>query len=240
MNLYASGKLGDFIQSLIVAKFYSKFYPINLFYGQQFLEGLDLIESFNNLKNLTLKQKYINSFSLYNNEYIDINLTDFRFDKDLNNIGVTDLYKKVYKINEDIKFIDSDFNEKYFDKIIIHRSIYKNNNNFPWRYIIEKYKDSIIFISNNYADFHNFNHMELNFELMKDIYETSIAINSCKMFIGNESMPAVLAHSLDKPRIIEIHNMQHRRHWYPDEIKYSNNINFYYDDEYKKMNLIND
>lgn len=238
MNLYTSGKLGDFIQTLIVAKYYSKFDKIDLFYGEQFLEGLDWFRSFSNLEKVTNRQPYINGFNLYRGENIDINLTDFRFDIDLNNLGVTDLFKKVYKIKEDIIFIDTDKNEQYSNNIIIHRSRFKNNENFPWRFIIDKYKDDIIFISDNKEDFDNFKYDGIKFLKTENIYDASIIINSCKMFIGNESMPAVLAHSLDKPRLIEIHNSSHRLHWYPDEIKYSNNINFYYDDNYKKNNLI--
>jgi len=240
MNIYTSGKLGDFIHTLYVVKYYSQFDKINVYYGSEFLEGLDLYESFNNLYDFVISQSYVNSFQIYNNEWIDVNTCDFRYHEDIDKIGFTDLFLKTFNIKK-IKnnYLESEYDNKYKDIIIIHRSVYKYNDNFPWENILNKFENKL-FVSINYNDYLNFPYKNnLNYLKIENIKILSKIINSCKLFIGNESLPFAIAHGLDKPRIVEIHSSDHRKHWYPDEIKYSNNINFYFNENLQKMNLIN-
>jgi hypothetical protein len=240
MNFLISGKLGDFIHQLYVVKYYSYNNEINLYYSPNFLEGLDYNGSFNNLKLLVDRQSYINSFDYFNDQLIDVNLTDFRYNKKINTLGWTDLLIDTYGIKklDSLSWIDTDKNLDYNNKIIIHRSQQKHNVNFPWGKIIDKYKKDIIFISIDENDYNSFPYKnDISFVKVDNIYELSIIINSCKLFIGNQSMPFALSHSLNIPRIVEISEMNHF-FWYVHELKYYDNLNYYYNDQLVKITLI--
>lgn len=250
MNFLTSGKLGDFIHTLYVVKYYSlNNNNINLHYHSKFLEGLDLIGSFNSLKSLADKQPYINSFKIYDDVIpIDVNLTDFRYNHNINNFGWTDLLIDTHRMNKKncldwIKsWIETDIDERYQNKIIIHRSNKKmKNETFPWKKLLGRYRNEndIIFVSFDEQEFNSFlrEYDEKNIEFVKvnNMYELSVIINSCKLFIGNQSMPFCMASALNKDRVVEIcgeYHLYDKWNWYIDECKYYNNL-IYYQDEIK-------
>jgi hypothetical protein len=244
MNILISGKLGDFIHTLYVAKYYSYENEINLYYSSEFLEGLDFVGSFNNLKPLVDRQKYIKTFDFYNDQIIDINLTDFRYNKNINNLGWTDLLIDTHRIKklDTLSWLETDINEDFKNNVIIHRSLKYSDTSFPWKRIIDKYNNDIIFVSTDEYEYNSFIYNKnIKFLKVNNIYDLSVIINSCKLFVGNQSMPFAIASSLNKNRILEINKFEYdiltKHMWYIGESKYYDNLNYYYNDELVKIIL---
>jgi ADP-heptose:LPS heptosyltransferase len=98
--------------------------------------------------------------------------------------------------------------ERFIDKVVIHRrnTPARLNNNFPFDQIIEQYGDDIIFVSSNEDDYRAFPYQHIPFVKISTLDEWFTTINSCGLMISNLTSPAVIAHALDIPRIIEIPN----------------------------------
>ena len=245
MNFLISGKLGDFIHMLYVVKyFYLNNNSINLFYHPCFLEGLDLYKSFDNLKPLVEKQSYIDSFSIYNNELIDINLSDFRYNLNINNFGWTDFLINTFRIKklDYLSWIESDLNDKYKGKAVIHRSLKNQNPNFPWEEVLKKYKEKLIFVSIDENEYNLFQYnKDIEFIKADNMYDLSVIINSSDLFIGNQSMPFALASALNKNRILEVNKneqqLRENHRWYMDECKYYDNLHYYWNDEINNLTI---
>ena len=69
--------------------------------------------------------------------------------------------------------------------------------------------------------------------LVKTISEMAIAINSGKLFIGNQSAPLAIASALDVPRVCELD--YDPAPFYMGEEKYSNNIKWYLNDQVNNL-----
>ena len=57
------------------------------------------------------------------------------------------------------------------------------------------------------------------------------AMNGCKLFIGNQSMPFTIASALDIPRVCELHHAS--AEFYTGEHKYSDNISWFLNNDIK-------
>jgi hypothetical protein len=93
---------------------------------------------------------------------------------------------------------------KYQNTIIINRSIRRQIKEFPWREIVSQ--NQCIFISFNQEDYDAFEFKEfVEFIKVNSFDEMVTVINSCKYYIGNQSMPLALAYGLHKPCLAEIY-----------------------------------
>lgn len=208
------------------------------------------------LKDIMLKQDYISNFSILKKEdyHLDpiqtssknspiqifnetilqqgyIDLGRYINSPHLYKVCWSELYSKTFDFPIPseyawIKHDKIDYNLK--DKILIQRKAHNlRNYEFPYRDIINTYGfENIIFISSSDRDYEEFNWKQIPFYKISTLDQWFTAINSAALVVANLSAPAVMAHALDKPRIIELPNTVDANHCIGEE-KYSDNIRWF-------------
>jgi len=219
-----SGHLGDILYSLPVIKELSKNKKCNLYIEKNFK-----ISSFyfkhpgnefflnkkmtNMLMPLLKSQPYLNEVDIYNNHSIDINLNIFR-KLPIDLAYTSRIFFQLTGIHSDLrkKYIFAKKKSIFKNKIVLLRSFrYRNyfiNYNFLKNY------DNIIFIGlyDEYLDLKKVIN-KLTFYECKNFSEMAEIINSCKLFIGNQSFGYALAEGLKTPRLLE--NFPRKSYVYP-------------------------
>lgn len=241
INFIGGGLLGDFIHTLYVVKniCLKENKKANLYTaegrGDSWRNGVE--KPYNDLKNLILDQEYINSFNIlspnFNEPFIDLDYwrTQLRHEPSGYLDGWSDVFKNCYNIEipSEYKWLKTNkFNETLKDKILIHRSVHRHNGAFPWQNILNQLNnEEIFFITSNIAEYEKFPFKSNNLKPchLSTINDMAIALNSCKMFIGNQSAPFALASALDVPRLVELDYDPAK--FYIEEVKYSNNISYF-------------
>ncbi len=216
LNYKSGGRLGDFIHGLGVIYEYFLLYGRkgNLFISNDSnnIDNPDVGDSFscgrkntyNDTYSTIIDQEYINEYSLFLDQRIDINLNKWRY----NIAGKTffDIYKRTYNIDWGRKkwlFCKKD--SMYSDKVIINTTNYR----FPsidFQNLYREYSKLLIFISpdeKQYSYFKNTTGLEIEYYKPVNFEDMCTIINSCKLFIGSYSAPYAIAVSLDVPRIPE-------------------------------------
>lgn len=129
---------------------------------------------------------------------------------------------------------------KFEGKIIIHRrttSQNRLNHDFPWRDIVESYKDNIIFISTSEKDYEEFPFKDgVEFYKIGDLLDWYTTINSADFLVSNLSAPESMGKALDVPRLIELPYTIDAEHIIGEE-KYTQNLYWYLNE--KKNNCQN-
>jgi hypothetical protein len=255
-NFLMGGKLGDFLHAMFAVKHIclSKKTKANIYMydiGWEF--GIKNTHS--ELKDIFLHQDYVNSFNILEDCKINPvqtpeNNTPIKvYDKTLIDQGYVDLgsyirspwlYKTCWS-NLYSKTFNFDITGEYawikynnidldlVDKVLVHRrdNIVRINNEFPYDTLIEEYKDRLIFVSGNEKDYTAFSYRDrMPFLKMNTLEDWFTSINSSLMLVSNLSSPAVIAHSLDKTRIIELPNLIDSNHCIGEEL-YSKNVFWY-------------
>jgi len=263
-NFLMGGKLGDFLHAMFAVKHICKeqnikaniyMYDIGWEFGinNTYLElkpimlNQDYVNSFNILENYELDQEQtseknspikIYDYNLLSNGYID--LGSYIRSEWLYKTCWSELYSKTFNfsIDKDYSWIKySTIDEKFIGKVLIHRrnNPIRMNNNFPYLEILERYKDNILFISSSDKDYEVFPYKEnIPFLKVNTLDQWFTAINSCSLIISNLSSPAVMAHAIDKLRIIELPNVIDIIHTVGEE-KYSKNIHWYLDNDHHNL-----
>ena len=101
--------------------------------------------------------------------------------------------------------------------------------NVDYKRIYDIYTDSLVFISNNVSHYEYFKE-QTNLNLIHynpvDFTDMCVAINSCKLFIGNLSSPLSIAHALEKERYMCLKGIDDDKNHVFDLHKYVKNIHF--------------
>jgi hypothetical protein len=264
VNILIGGKLGDFLLALYGVKGYCEanntkatIYMIDI--GWEF--GIE--NTYESLKHIILSQKYINNFKILDKKdyYLNpiqnptTNSPIIIYNKQLLNEGYISndylnspyLYKKCwpiifsnlynFEIKTPTKWIEfSQKSDKFKDKVIIHRKFSEErfNNEFPYKMIIDEYKD-VIFVSTNINDYNQFPYKNsIPFHHVTTIDEWFTIINSCFLFVSNLTAPVVIADSMEKLRIIELPFNSDLNHWVGYE-KYSDTIKWFINNQYHNL-----
>lgn len=225
MQFYSGGLLGDFIHQLFVVKNYCEktrekadlYISANI--GDTFTFGVE--KAYNDLYDLVISQPYINSFSIKDYE-IGFNLSKWR-EYVKGNQSWTDLLSSIYFIDIQTEYkwlwVDSKF-DYLKDTILIHSSNKRRNPNFDYNTLL-KGNDKVAFLMGNETDLYIEGYDKYQ---PTTILEMATYINSCKLFVGNQSSPFAIANALDVQRL-GILDLEHNNYiYYKDEEKYSNNI----------------
>lgn len=250
------GKLGDFIHSMYAVKRICETNNIKAnVYMVDFGWEYAIENTFNELKPILLNQKYIKSFSILTDYYLHsdqrpeknspieifnekiksegyIDLGSYISSPHLYKMCWTEFYSKTFNfdISSDYPWIEfNKIDETFKDKVLIHRrnNPVRINDKFPINQILEEYGDRLVFIASSVSDYENFKFKDkVPFIKIETIENWFLAINSCDMIITNLSAPAVISHSLDKLRIIELPNTADSHHCMGEE-KFSSNIFWY-------------
>ena len=215
------GKMGDFIQSLSVIN--ENFYNTGrkgIVYlseeGDTFRYGLDA--TYKDTQDTIINQRYINAYSIYRNEQIDINLTSWRHSSLLFRENWIKIFSDSYSVTwGKHKWLTFKADDK--DIILVSTNPYRFPVSIDFITSIKMYQEQgceIIFISDNehyYQDFITRTQLSIPFYKPTSFTEICMLIHSCKLFIGNLSAPLAIAFACHKKNIIgfagtidDIHN----------------------------------
>lgn len=251
-NFIMGGKMGDFLHSMYAVKNLTKLHNTKAhIYLYDIGWELGIETAHKELSELMLRQNYVESVSIlsdyelgpeynspvkvHNQKLLDegfFDLGDYIRSPWLYKVCWTELYSNTFKfpIGNEYAWIQHDNMDKQFmNKVLIHRRYnpVRINHLFPYKQIIHKYGDHIVFIGSSDRDYDEFPYKnEVPFVKVSLLKDWFTAINSCFMFISNLSSPAAMAHSLDKFRIIELPNTLDIMHCIGEE-KYSRNVRWY-------------
>ena len=205
-NYIVGGMLGDFIQSIsVICEIYYKTGSKGILfiseYGDKFRNGL--LNTYNDLYPIIMKQKYIHDFKIYNNQPIHIDLILWRTIPNLSSYNWYHIYSSIYNIEwGKKKWIESNYDSVWIDKIVINTTDYR----FPeCKDFFKKYTSDCVFVSSDIKQYHYFKQqtgITLEYYEFKTLDELITIINSCKLFIGGFSAPLSIAHALHKKRIV--------------------------------------
>lgn len=109
-------------------------------------------------------------------------------------------YFKIVK-NGETENIGADFE----DCILVNRTSRYHGQWIDY-FHLKKYENRLIFTGTK-EEYDTFKHewgIELPLLVVKDFYELTIAIKTCKLFIGNQSMCFAIAEALKVPRLLEV------------------------------------
>jgi hypothetical protein len=230
----AGGKLGDFIYQLSVIKYnYDNFVKKGILYlsniGDPFTFSLE--KTYEDTKDLIMKQPYIEEYTIYNNQKYDINLSRWRNNiKDQNELNWIELYKRTFDINwgKNIWLDNIENDTSLNNTILISHSQIRYNDNIDFNFIenLQKNKKSIFFICFDINEYNKFlikYNVSIPVIICKNIMDMAIKVNSCKLLIGNLSSPISLSLALHKNCIGILPTESH--HYYTD-VKLNSNLNF--------------
>lgn len=213
-----SGNIGDIIYALPtvfelskngVAHLYLQTnQPAEYSYNYHPLGGVMLTEKMIELsKPLLLHQPQIESVEVYKNENVDYDLDLFRnYSFGLDKSSGVRWYFHVFGIsrNSSLPWLVAPKDEQYANNIVIARSHryrsplidYSFLNKYPNKLFVgvkEEYEDMKKVLPN------------LQYKPVQDFLEMASIINSCRLFIGNQSFPFALAEALKVPRLLEVY-----------------------------------
>ena len=233
----SGGLLGDFIFQLsVINENYIETGKKGILYisnkGETFRNGLENTykETYNLIKNLD----YIKDYLIYNNEDIDIDLTIWRKNKDVEYENWFIKYSNTYKINwGKNKWLTCSTNNKWKEKKLINTTSYRWPCNIDFNKIFDLYSNDLIFISfdiNQYNFFKEKTGLEIENYILSNIDELCIIINSCQLIIGSQSSPLAIAFALKKEVIIceclEDYSHEHGHHYIEGLSEIFENVKF--------------
>jgi ADP-heptose:LPS heptosyltransferase len=225
--VYASGGLlGDFIHQLsVINETYIKtgrkgiLYIVN-WLSDPFKFGIE--QAFHDTYPFVIKQEYIQDYQIYNGQYYEVLLSDWRLDSIVDNAlqhwrdptydqaTTYHIFKNKFNIEWGLHpWIKIDkINPEFTNKIIVCCSLEKHRIDFSINYkgLFEKYgEDNVVFVTQNkqeYDHFVSFSKTNPKLYTPDTLEDFAIAINSAEAFIGNLSMPLTLAFAMHKKSII--------------------------------------
>lgn len=222
LNFVHTGNAGDVIFALPVLKKLHEVVkePLNLFLkiNEPMRLSGGFVHPLNNvmlnqatadlLKPLMEQQPYINSFGVYKDEHIDINLSMFRhagIRQDRGNIARWNFYTTGVTANLSQKWLFVEPDASYSNSIVVARSQRYNNPVIDHSFLA-KYPD-VVFLGVK-AEYENMKKMVPNIKWVqvKNFLEMAQIIAGSKFFIGNQSFPFSLAEGLKARRILETYH----------------------------------
>jgi hypothetical protein len=252
-NFVMAGKLGDFLHAMFAVKNICERDNItaNVYMDPHGFEfGVENTQR--ELEPILMQQHYMNSLQVLtesNKQKLEqegfIDLRQYIKSPFLYKCCWSEMYSKTFNfpILNTYKWITYDkVNNDLKGKILIQRKAnIMRNPHFPFKQIIDQYgKENFLFISSTKKD-NSTDYEEFPYKSLIDYYEVETleewftAINSCEIIIANLSAPAVMAHAMDKPRVIELPgNGDTARldiyHCMGEEL-YSNNVRWFVNNE---------
>lgn len=243
LKFLSGGKMGDFIHTMYVVKNLCEDYGRSAIVyidnvGDTWSRGLKTAHA--DLYDLIMYQPYIHSFEMgREDDVIDINT--WREDVAIthNNTGRYDvtwskLLSDKYKFNIPRKYQwmwANNNNEDVYDCVLIHKSL-GHEGALPMDMIFNMPCRDFLFITSNIEEWNGYAYKNMTkLYLVNTMYEMAVALNSCKLFVGNQSAPLALASALDVPRIASLN--PDPSPFYMGEHLYSDNIMWYLDQNQK-------
>lgn len=213
-----SGNAGDIIYSLPTVWELSKNGKAN-FYLHINQPG-EYNFDYHPLGNITMSEKMANMLvpllqyqpqiamaAIYHSQPIDYNLDEFRnYSFRLDNGNITHWYFNVYGIYYDtsVPWMTAPIDKQYADTIVLARSHRYRSPMVSYAFL-EKYSNKIFLgVEEEYEDLKR-ELPGLIFKPVTDFLEMATIINSCRLFIGNQSFPFSIAEALKVKRLLEVY-----------------------------------
>lgn len=159
------------------------------------------------LKPLLLHQPQIASVEEYNGQQVDYDLDEFRNYTFLQDRGsILRWYFNVYGVsyNTSQPWLVAPKDEQYSNKVIIARSHRYRSPVIDYSFL-KKYPDKLfVGVQEEYDDMKKAI-PDLAYKPVADFLELATIINSCKLFIGNQSFPFSIAEALKVTRLLEVY-----------------------------------
>lgn len=159
------------------------------------------------LKPLLEYQPQIEVVDLYKGEQVDYDLDQFRrYSFRLDNGNITHWYFNVYGIYYDtsLAWMTAPKDPQYADTIVLARSHRYRSPMVSYSFLKQYPNKIFIGVPEEYDDL-KAELPDLEFKPVKDFLEMATIINSCKLFIGNQSFPFSLAEALKVKRLLEVY-----------------------------------
>lgn len=236
----AQGQIGDFIHSICVCKhIYEVYgYKADLYIWDSpnpFYKGL--AQTFRELEPVMSRQVWVNSFRIYNGENIDMDLSSFRASRKLFQTNwlelMFDLFLPAITPPREYNWIDMPKDSNFSDCLLINRSTKVPGMS---QHVVEKYDHIIQGFERRYficTDVEQYDAFPLKDKCpmlrVDDLYTFFTLINSCKLYVGNQSGPSAWATSMNVNRIVELRNGVDSTHYIGD-VNYYSNFNYFIGD----------
>lgn len=195
MKFLHSGSRGDIIYAL----------PSIIYMGGGDLY-LSKLDQYKDMRTLLETQKYLYSVKLYSKEKIDINLSKYRKNPNIDKQHLAISHLQCINGNYDLsKPWMSGMESKNISPIVVQRTTrYHDLNNIDYS-VLQKFKDQVVFVGHDF-DYRDFKRRygSIPRYKCKDILEIAEVINGCKVFIGNQSIGFALAEAIKKRRFLEV------------------------------------
>lgn len=199
MNFILGGRMGDLIHMLYVVKNTPGKHDLFItdrrdLHSDGFIYPLD--KTVQELLPVLMQQDYVNSVKAYDNEPDCINLNMWRAYAYAASWANLLSWKFNVPVTSGAWLSESGKSYSYRNETIIHCSI-PDARRGDWSKV-----DIIdgVFMG-SIEEYNNFGKFHLTHVMPKTLRERFVLINSCKLFIGNQSSPLAIAHALDVPRI---------------------------------------
>jgi len=213
-----SGNAGDIIYALPSVYAIAKNNPIHLYLntGEKVVYNDKMYHPLGNtmlnqktvelLQPLLLYQKNIESCAVYNNEKIDVDLDLFRqypLFKGQGNLARWYFY--IFGIQADLSkpWLQAPKIEGYENTIVIARSHRYRNPAIDFGFLSTYPSLMFLGLKEEYEDMKKML-PQLQHKQVADFLEMASIINSCKLFIGNQSFPFSIAEALKVKRVLEV------------------------------------
>lgn len=189
-------------------------------------------------------QYYIEDFIIWDGEQVDYDFDLLRSMETTMPMGNLQRYpayifpEMACNLSEQSLFLPKQFNDEAFGKILVNRTERYNNMLISYTFL-KKYKDQVLFIGlpHEHELFCKTHKVDIPHLKLNDFLEVAIALESCKVFIGNQSMCFQIAENLKIPRILEvckpIPNVIGNGPGFYDFL-YQNNLQYYVDKLYNQ------
>lgn len=230
LNYLFGGRFGDLIHGLVIPRYLydttgekANIYIANI--GAEFTAGIET--TYNELKPIMLQQDFVASFEIYATQKIDYHMYEFRNYPKLYTSCWTDVYFDRFLPGErpakNYKWLKYDSAQN--NSTIVSRAYLNSKTTDAYKYIIKQAKKTF-FIS---PDEKRWKDSELSdcteLLLVNTIEDIFSAINSCRIFLGDQSAHAAIAWALGKPRIVELNRL---KSFYEYESKYYDDFEWFH------------
>lgn len=219
------GRIGDLIHALWVAKNTPGKHDLFITDRRELHSdgfALPLQQTYDELLPILQKQDWFNSLTIFEDKHgyeEGKNLSMWR--RYAYSASWTQLLANTFNLtpNGDA-WVKVDKHPVWAGNIIIHSSTNELRKGHHWDAVLSMYHGRCIFIGNE--DEYKLFNRQIPFYKPVDLMEFFTIINSCKFFIGNQSAPLAIAHSLGAPRLAMLNEID--KIHYVGEEKWHNNF----------------
>jgi len=156
---------------------------------------------------LLLYQPQIEKVQAFHGEAVDYDLDAFRhYSFHLDRGSITRWYFNVFGISYDTSqpWLIAPKDEQYAQNIVIARSHRYRSPLIDYSFLKQYPNKLFVGVQEEYEDMKKIL-PDLVFKPVKDFLEMATVINSCRLFIGNQSFPFALAEALKVKRLLEVY-----------------------------------